>query len=179
MMTRSLLLLLAITLLGCPTTEPPEPTVPQEPLVVFAVRHAEKASQSSDPPLTALGHQRAEDLAQALRSARLDRVHSSDYRRTRDTAAPVAAWHDLEVELYDPGDLGGLADELLAGGGRHLVVGHSNTTPALVGQLGGDPDSAIDEGEEYDRLYVVTVGPDGYVSSVLMRYGAWVQAEPE
>ena len=106
-------------------------------------------------------------------------MHSSDYRRTRDTAAPVAAWHDLEVELYDPGDLGGLADELLAGGGRHLVVGHSNTTPALVGQLGGDPDSAIDEGEEYDRLYVVTVGPDGYVSSVLMRYGAWVQAEPE
>ena len=35
------------------------------------------------------------------------------------------------------------------------MVGHSNTTPALVEALGGDPGSPI-ESLEYDRLYMVT-----------------------
>ena len=181
MTTRILaLLLFAATLSGCPTTEPPpEPAALQEPLVVFAVRHAEKVLGTSDPKLTGEGQERARALAAALRSARLDHVHSSDYRRTRETAAPVATDHGLEVELYDPGDLPGLAEALLGNGGRHLVVGHSNTTPSLVGLLGGEPEGAIDESVEYDRLYVVTVGPDGYVNSALLRYGAYMELEPE
>lgn len=173
------LVLLATTLIACPTTEPPDPMELQEPLVVFLVRHAEKANNTSDPPLTAAGHDRAGALARALRSARLDHVHSSDYIRTRDTAAPTAADQELDVELYDPSDLAGLADALLEAGGRHLVVGHSNTTPSVVALLGGDPESAIDEGDEYDRLYVVTVGPHGYSSSALMRYGSGWQIEEE
>jgi hypothetical protein len=51
------------------------------------------------------------------------------------------------------------------------VVGHSDTTPELVGLLGGDPGAPIDEPTEYDRLYVVTLGPDGTVTTVLLRYG--------
>ena len=55
-------------------------------------------------------------------------------------------------------------------GGRHLGVGHSNTTPRLVELLGGKPNSVINEGE-FDRLYIVTIERDGAASSVMMHYG--------
>ena len=145
---------------------------PADPaLVVFLVRHAEKADSSADPPLTEAGHERAQRLARLLRDAGIEYVHSSDYIRTRDTAAPLAAHNGLKVALYDPGDLPAMAQRLKVAGGRHLVVGHSNTTPPLVGLLGGEPGPEIEEGHEYDRLYIVTVGADGAANTVLLRYG--------
>ncbi len=77
------------------------------------------------------------------------------------------------MEYYEPrGDgLIATAELLRSTPGHHLVVGHSNTTPALVEALGGDPIAPIDE-MEYDRIYVVTVAPDGTVSSSLLRFGA-------
>jgi 2,3-bisphosphoglycerate-dependent phosphoglycerate mutase len=53
-----------------------------------------------------------------------------------------------------------------------LVVGHSNTTGALAGHLGGDPGPAIDDATEFDRLYVISITEDGTVSSRIERYGA-------
>ena len=98
-------------------------------------------------------------------------MHSSDYVRTRETAAPVAARLGVEPVVYDAGDLEALVQRLKAVGGRHLVVGHSNTTPAVVRLLGGEPGTPIEDGDEYDRLYVVTVGVDGTLSTLLLRYG--------
>lgn len=165
-------LFLTITLAGCSSTRDAVPSVSeQEPLVVFLVRHAEKADVSGDPDLTAAGRERAAALAEVLRSAEIDHVHSSDFIRTRNTAAPTAADHGLDVELYDARDLPALVDKLGGAGGRHLVVGHSNTTPAMVELLGGDPGSPINEEGEFDRLYVVTVGDSGAPSSVLIRFG--------
>ncbi len=146
---------------------PPE----QQPLVVFLVRHAEKVDSDSDPGLSAAGRERVAVLVDILRDAEIEFVHSSDYNRTRESATPIADARALDVKLYDPRDLPALAKQLRSSGGRHLVVGHSNTTPELVRLLGGDPVSAIDDRSEYDRLYVVTVGKDGTATSVLLRYG--------
>lgn len=143
-----------------------------DPLVVFLVRHAEKVDASEDPELSSAGVERAAELARVLADAGVERIHSSDYARTRDTAAPVAAALGLEVELYDPRDLPALVERLSAAGGRHLVVGHSNTTPSAVELLGGEPGGEIEEKGEYDRLYIVTVGPDVHTETVLVRYGA-------
>jgi hypothetical protein len=74
--------------------------------------------------------------------------------------------------LYDPARPEALVNEILGGGGRHLVVGHSNTVPELVDLLDGDGGPPIDEAGEYDRLYVVTRTADGRVRSELRRYGA-------
>jgi len=142
-----------------------------ESLVVFLVRHGEKVDRGDDPELSTAGRERASVLASVLRSAEIEHVHSSDYVRTRATAEPTAAEYGLAVEVYDPQDLPALVDNLRRTGGRHLVVGHSNTTPPLVSLLGGDPGPPIDEAEEYDRLYVVTVGRDGTAVTVMMRYG--------
>ena len=140
--------------------------------VVFLVRHAERLDDTSDSALSSAGRARAAELVHVLENAEIERVHSSDFIRTRDTAGPVATALGLEVQLYDTADLAALATRLTRDGGRHLVVGHSNTTPPLVELLGGAPGAPIDEAREYDRLYVVTIGDDGVVSTVLLRYGA-------
>lgn len=143
-----------------------------EATVVFLVRHAEKAeAPADDPPLTAEGESRASTLARLLDDAALDAVWSTDFARTRDTAAPLAEGESLEVELYDPRDLAGFAATLRERGGRALVVGHSNTTPELVRSLGGEPGPPIDEADEYDRLYVLTLMPGGETVTSLLRFG--------
>ena len=139
------------------------------PTVVILVRHAEKQS-GEDPELTTAGRQRAEKLATMLRDADLTAVHSTDFRRTRSTARPTAEAKQLDLNSYDPRDLPAFAEQLREQGGRHLVVGHSNTTPALVKALGGEAEDTITE-DEFDRLYIVTLGTDGRVSTVLLRYG--------
>ena len=139
-------------------------------LQVYLVRHAEKVDQSRDPDLSGDGYLRAGELARTLADAKIEYVHSSDFIRTRNTAAPVAELFGLEIELYDQNDLFSLADRLKEAGGRHLVVGHSTTTPDLVELLGGEPGYPIEELNEYDRLYILAIGK-GKVNTVLLRYG--------
>jgi len=149
--------------------QPPaeSPPVLSEESVFFLVRHAEKADQSDDPPLTDEGQARARTLAGMLRDVGVGSVYSSDFVRTRDTAAPLASDLGLEVTLYNPNQLPELATALLSSPGRHLVVGHSNTTPELAGLLGGEPGSPIPE-DEYSRLYVLTRTGAG-TTTVLLR----------
>jgi broad specificity phosphatase PhoE len=140
--------------------------------VVYVVRHAEKVTDGPDPALSAAGLARAATLAERLADAGLHAIHSTDYRRTRDTAEPLARRVGLAVRLYDPERPEALAAAIARAGGRHLVVGHSNTVPELVERLGGDGGAPIDEANEYDRLYVVIRPDDGPVRTVLHRYGA-------
>ena len=145
-------------------------TAPAAPdTVIYLVRHAEKEA-GPDPSLTLTGRARAEILAQDLAGADLTAIWSTDYARTRETAAPAAHTAGLMVRIYDPGQPEAFAEQLKLTPGNILVVGHSNTTPALVEALGGDPGPPIDEATEYDRLYVVTV-TGGRVTSELRRYG--------
>lgn len=151
--------------------------------VVYLVRHAEAvypppADDPGDPPLNEAGRRRAERLAEVLGDAGVTRILSTDLQRTRQTAAPLAERLGLEVELYDPSDLAGLAERLRGLGGRLLVSGHSNTTPELVRLLGGEPGSPIDERTEFDRLYLVLLEPGRPPRTLLLRYGgpsAWAE----
>jgi broad specificity phosphatase PhoE len=151
---RTLSLLLALLAGGAPLHgQDAAAAVP--PTVVILVRHAEtEPDGTADPALSAAGAARAERLAEMHSGARLDGVHSTPLRRTRETAAAVAGANGVPLREYDPAGLVGLAERLTREGGTHLVVGHSNTTPALVRALGGDPGAPIPE-SEYGRLYVV------------------------
>lgn len=163
---------LSITLLGCFSTSKAQPSESgYKPVVVFAVRHAEKVDRSRDPELSEAGKVRARLLAQMLRSAKIDHVHASPFIRTMNTATPTAEVHGVMVQEYDPRDLLGLVEKIRKMGGRHLVVGHSNTTPLLAELLTDEKSHAINEAKEFDRLYVLTVGKDGEANSVIIRYG--------
>ncbi|HSM36928.1 MAG TPA: phosphoglycerate mutase family protein [Longimicrobiales bacterium] len=138
--------------------------------LVVAVRHAEKVDASADPALSEAGVERAAALAAALEDAGIERVLSTDYIRTRDTALPTAEAFGLELEIYDPTDIPALADALRnAPESAILVVGHSNTTPALVAELTGEPAEPMPDAE-YDRLYRVWIAPDGAVRAEVDRY---------
>ena len=168
---RFLVLVFSLSLLGCQskgTKKEPE----EKPFTVFLVRHAEKVDKSKDPELSDAGKDRALKLAQVLKSTLIEEVYSTDYIRTRETAAPTAEHFGLETRLYNPKTLKDLADTLTANAVPALVVGHSNSTPNLVKLLGGDPGTPINEPSEYDRLYVITKIPNGQVSTVLLRYGS-------
>jgi broad specificity phosphatase PhoE len=139
-------------------------------VVVYLVRHAEKADDSRDPPLSETGKARAVELTRLLTDAGVTHVWSTDFDRTRSTGRPTAEARGLEVRFYDAGDLKGFAAQLASIPGRHLVVGHSNTTPALVGALGGTPGNLMAD-SEYDRLYVVTLSGTTR-TTVQLRWGA-------
>ena len=146
------------------------PALAADPSVVYLVRHAEKAADSKDPNLTDDGTLRAAALANVLGDLPLTDVYSTDYNRTKATATPTANGHKLDVQIYDPSKPDAMLDEVRKPG-IHLVVGHSNTAPALVEALGGEESEEIDE-MEYDRLYIVFLDENGKATSQLLRYGA-------
>ena len=177
---RFILILVLSTLLLIPAV--PQALEAQQGTVIFLVRHAERADDGAmdpqmvmdpqmrkDPPLSGAGRDRASLLAEMLKDAGITHIHSTDYLRTRETAQPTSTATGVELTIYDASHLEAFAAELRSIPGRHLVVGHSNTTPDLLRALGGDPASPI-ESMEYDRLYIVTV-EEGGVRTVLLRFG--------
>lgn len=129
--------------------------------VIYLVRHAEKQSDGTkDPSLTETGHARAKATAKILADTKLKSIYSTDYKRTRETAAPTADMTGLKPIVYDPRALESFAEMLKKAELPALVVGHSNTTPVLVNFLAGTKYPLLED-HQYDHLYVVTLKDDG------------------
>lgn len=149
----------------------------QQPTTVIVVRHAEKAAAPTDnPPLTAEGAARADELVKVLRDAGITAIYSTPYARTLGTARPIANALGLTVtETPIPnrsvpayGD--SLAARVRREGGVILVVGHSNTMGAVIKSLGG-PDIGEVTDAEYDHLFVLTVQDGQPTRLVRAKYG--------
>jgi broad specificity phosphatase PhoE len=177
MSPRPALLLSLVVSLACAGSKPtavPAPTSAAAPTVVLLVRHAEKAT-GEDPVLTPAGEQRAQALVHALKDAEVKAIYSTPYRRTQQTAAPLAARLGLPVTVRDA-DEKSAADfirELVRthAGSTVLVVGHSNTLPALAEALTGMKVPPIGDGT-YDTLFVATLPAAGPPHLLTLRYGA-------
>jgi len=134
-----------------------------QPTVVVLVRHAEKATApASDPPLTEAGVARAKALAAALADAHVDAVIATPTVRTRETARAVADPRGLTIETVALGareaHVGAVADAVRKHAGQTvLVVGHSNTIPAIITALGG-PKMADLCDEQYSMIYTLVLG---------------------
>ncbi len=170
----AIVLLFMLLVTACQPTAQEEPLNGQPATVLYLVRHAEKLPATEenpdDPSLSEEGNTRPQQLAQSLRAAGVTRIYSSDFARTRETAQPLADTLGLPVEIYDARALQSFVEELKKQTGRIVVVGHSNTTPALAEMLGGEAGEPIDE-EEYDRFYVLVKGQNGGVTTLSLRYG--------
>ncbi len=143
---------------------------------IVLVRHAEKVMGTiDDPPLAADGVRRAERLAQMFGEVKagngLDALYVSDTKRAQQTAAPLASRLGIKPLVYPAPDVDGTVRKLLREhrGGRALVVGHSDTVPAMVQKLSGQSVPAIPD-EEYDDIYVVTVPSFGRSSVLRLKY---------
>ena len=139
--------------------------------IIYLIRHAEKADDGTrDPGLTEAGRARAAWLSKWFAGRGITAIYSSEFKRTLETVAPLSERLNMPIAPYDPRALEGVAARLqgdAAGLGEGadsiiLVVGHSNTTPALVNILIGEeryPD--LVEGWMYDRIFQVILGEDG------------------
>jgi broad specificity phosphatase PhoE len=128
---RPLAALLLLAASAC-ATAPEERAAPS----VYVMRHLQKA-EGQDPALSALGAGNAERLASRFSGDRPTAIYVSTTRRARETAAPLAARLGLTPKEYDPRDTPGLVARVRTEAGTVLVVGHSNTVPEIVAQLGG------------------------------------------
>lgn len=149
------------------------------PRLVILVRHAEKAAEPpQDPPLTAAGEERARALAIALKDAGVTAIVTSDARRTRATADPLARALHLTPAMIPIGS-GRPADHVAAvaaevrghAGGVVLVIGHSDTIPSIIAALGGPRLHDIPH-TEFAHLFVLTPESDGGARLVRATYGA-------
>ena len=141
---------------------------------IIVVRHAEKATEpAADPPLTAVGAARAEALAEMMKDAGVRAVVSTQFMRTRNTAAPTAAKLGVPVDILNARlSARATADSILSKyrGLTVLVVGHSNTVPTIVEALGAPkPADICDSG--YDNLFIVTVPATGMTTVVRLHVG--------
>jgi broad specificity phosphatase PhoE len=166
-----------LLLVSCLSTDAFAGVGPPDTVVVI-VRHAEKANDDpKDPTLSEAGQARAESLASALKGLPLSAAYATQYKRTQLTATPAAKACGIDVTVReataanDATYATDLAHEIRQGApGRNvLVVGHSNTVPAIVKALTGvDPAPLADD--EFDRIYVVTLPADGPSRFVVLKY---------
>ncbi len=127
-----------------------------ETYTLYLIRHAEKdLTTKVDPDLTKQGRETAEKLKQYFHQKSLSMIYSTDYKRTRHTAKPVADNLQLGITLYDPRKLPSFAKQLLSEQKDALIVGHSNTTPDLVRLVGGEAEAMSEE--QYGELFIVTI----------------------
>lgn len=146
---------------------------------VILVRHAEKAGPSGDVDLSALGQTRATDLATALAAFPVQGIFTSQYKRTLQTAAPVASRYHLtpfQVPVQG-GDARAQAAATaaairgLSAGSAALVVGHSNTVGLIVQALGGPKLDDLCDGE-YATMLVLDLSTPSAPRLLRVSYGA-------
>ncbi len=140
----------------------PDAAAQHRNLTIILLRHAEKdASPTADktnPELSTEGKLRAQKLVKIVNKYKPNAVYSSDFIRTRSTAAPLAEKRRLKIEVYNHRDLKTLADRIMSGKIKRLViVGHNTTTPALVNMLIGTEKYKALEESEYDKIFVVKI----------------------
>lgn len=146
---------------------------------IFVVRHAERAdagaaaagmaAPAADPPLSAAGRERAVKLASMLRSADIKHIFVTEFRRTQETAAPLAERLKLTPSVSESKDPTPLVSRLRQVNGNVLVVGHSNTVPELLKGLGIKDEIKIPD-TEYDDLFIVVRPVTGEPTLVRLRY---------
>jgi phosphohistidine phosphatase SixA len=132
---------------------------------VFVVRHAERADTSggapmmaTDPDLSDAGRMRAAALATMLKDAGVAAIFVTEFKRTQQTAAPLAKALGITPVVVPAKDTAGLVAKLKKTAANALVVGHSNTVPDVVTALGkGNPVAVPDT--EYDNLFIVIQAP--------------------
>lgn len=145
--------------LGCQEEKGPvQEAAPPPVSTYYLIRHAEKDRsdpENLDPELNQKGLGRAMHWAEILNDVPLDAVYTTDYERTSMTAAPISVKQDITVQYYDPETLDVVQFKVDNLGKNVLVVGHSNSTPALVNKLIGQERYGPMDDSDNGSLFIV------------------------
>ncbi|MDA0705412.1 MAG: phosphoglycerate mutase family protein [Proteobacteria bacterium] len=150
----------------------------QATTTIIFVRHAEQTDhEAADPGLSEAGLRRVAELTRQLVDADvvagIDAIYATPLRRSQETAQPLADRLELPINNYDATDTEAvLATILKAHKGKIiLVVGHSNTVPELIANLGASKKVPVIERNEFDNIYVISIPWFGKTKTIRLRYG--------
>jgi 2,3-bisphosphoglycerate-dependent phosphoglycerate mutase len=141
-------------------------------VTIILVRHTEKAdATSSDPELSEAGKERAQRLVKTIGKYRPGVFYSTDYKRTRDTVAPLAAKRKKEVKIYDARKPQELIDQIMQSKTkRFIVAGHSNSIPGLANLLvKKNLFKNLDE-SEYGTIWLIRIKDGKVVKAEILAY---------
>ncbi len=150
----------------------------QATTTIIFVRHAEKELNSGDDPaLSDAGHRRAAELARQLVDADvvagIDAIYTTPFRRAQETARPLAQALNLQMTTYDAADRETVLKTILKShkGKIILVVGHSDTLPVLIANLGASKNVPLIDELEYDNIYIISIPWFGKTKTIRLRFG--------
>ena len=128
--------------------------------VYYFIRHAEKDrsdSTNKNPSLTIQGLERAKKWALFFKDKNIAAVYSTNYKRTQQTALPIAKEQNLEIISYTTKEL--ISEKFLTNnkGKNIVIVGHCNTTPELVNSLLGEKKYEDIADSENNNVFIVTL----------------------
>jgi 2,3-bisphosphoglycerate-dependent phosphoglycerate mutase len=143
-------------------------------LILYVVRHCEKAQDGTDnPPLTPEGEARAKRLGNVMDDARLDKIASTTYKRAMQTAEAVRlAAGDPIIETFTPQvQESWLAETVQGGAGKKILcVGHQNTVPAMLNYLMHKMAFPEIPSDEYGLFFVAATKGYGQTEVSIYRY---------
>ncbi len=150
----------------------------QATTTIIFVRHAEQTDHAADdPPLSVAGKQRVAELTRQLVDADvvagIDAIYATAYKRSTETAAPLSERLDLPINIYDANDTESVLETILKNhkGKIILVVGHSDTVPELIANLGASKKVPPIARDEFDNIYIISIPWFGKTKTIRLRYG--------
>ncbi|GAB4021996.1 SixA phosphatase family protein [Spirosoma koreense] len=146
---------------------------------VYIVRHGEKVSESDTTNLNLAGQQRAIALADTLARKGIDSIFTTPYRRTRQTAEPLAQRIGVRLVDYPARPNDAIINRLNKL--RHktvLVVGHSNTILEIARGLGTQPTMTRIESGDFDNLLRVRIRRGLFGKSVTLSQTTYGRPTP-
>ena len=150
----------------------------QATTTIIFFRHAEQTSHDeADPPLSEAGQRRVAELTRQLVDADvvagIDAIYSTPYIRSLETARPLADQLDLPINSYAADDTEEILDTILKNhkGKIILVIGHSNTLPVLIANLGASKKVPAIAQNEFDNIYIISIPWFGKTKTIRLRIG--------
>ena len=143
-------------------------------MTLFLVRHCEKDKTIADnPPLTAEGQARAERLGRVMDNAVLDKIASTNTKRTLETAQAVRRWAGDPVMENFPFEAQNdwLAENLEMGSGKRIFyVGHQNSVPVILNNLTASIRYKNIPDLDFGRFYIAVTQGIGKTEVLELRY---------
>ena len=127
---------------------------------IYFIRHAEKVDISKNPDLSTFGLDRAAHWNEIFSDIPFDAIYSTDFTRTKQTAAPTATNKKIDITLYVAKNIDFQKFKTDNLGKTVLVVGHSNTIPDFVNKLINQEKYSNIEDKTFGNLYIVTLNGD-------------------
>lgn len=150
----------------------------QATTTIIFIRHAEKELDAGDNPgLNEAGRRRVTELTRQLVGADvvagIDAIYATPFRRSQETAQPLANALNVPINSYDAADRDTVLETILNDhkGKIILVVGHSDTIPDLIANLGASKNVPPIDELEYDNIYIVSIPWFGKTKTIRLRFG--------